>query len=90
MSFEKEGLEFVDLNQMYQTVLEASVKLSCRVAYTELEGEVNFSAGWFEEWSPEQRINLLENWIAVMQFMLEGEKAMQSEEGDSDENESRH
>ena len=90
MSLKKESLEFVELNQMYQTVLDASVKLSCRVAYTELEGEVNFSAGWFEEWSVEQRINLLENWISVMQFMLEGEKAMQGEEGDVDENKNRH
>ena len=90
MSLNKEGLELVDLNQMYQTVLDSSVKLSCRVAYTELEGEVNFSAGWFEEWSPEQRINLLENWIAIMQFMLKGEKAMQVEEEELDENESRH
>lgn len=90
MSLKKESLEFVELNQMYQTVLDASVKLGCRVAYTELEGEVNFSAGWFEEWSVEQRINLLENWISVMQFMLKGEKAMQGEEGDVDENKNRH
>jgi len=77
------SVELVELNQMHQQVLDASVKLGCRVSYAELEGEVNFSASWFEEWSVEQRVTLLENWIAVMQFMLAGEKAMRGEENDT-------
>jgi hypothetical protein len=75
----KEGREVLETNQCLQAVLDNSIKLSCRQTESALEGEVNFTAGWFEEWPEEARIELLRSWICILRFTLNSELAVKKE-----------
>jgi hypothetical protein len=72
-----EAREVKETNQCLQAVLDESVRLTCRQTESSLEGEVSFSAGWFDEWAEEDRIELLRSWICILRFTLNGELASQ-------------
>lgn len=70
-----EAREVKETNQCLQAVLDESIRLTCRQTESALEGEVSFSAGWFDEWPEESRIELLRSWICILKFTLNGELA---------------
>lgn len=72
-----EAREVKETNQCLQAVLDESIRLSCKQTGAALEGEVSFTAGWFDEWSEEDRIELLRSWICILRSTLNGELARQ-------------
>lgn len=74
-----EAREVKETNQCLQAVLDESIRLTCRQTESALEGEVSFTAGWFDEWAEEDRIDLLRSWICILRFTLAGELAAKKE-----------
>jgi len=72
-----EAREVKETNECLQSVLDESIRLTCRQTESALEGEVSFTSGWFDEWSEEARIELLRSWICILRFTLNGELARQ-------------
>ena len=72
-----EAREVKETNECLQSLLNESIRLTCRQTESALEGEVSFTSGWFDEWPEESRIELLRSWICILRFTLNGELASQ-------------
>ena len=70
-----EAREVKETNECLQSLLNESIRLTCRQTESALEGEVSFTSAWFDEWPEESRIELLRSWICILRFTLNGELA---------------